>query len=79
MSDQTSNRIKEIMATIFNVDKNVITDNASPETLETWDSLQHMNMIVALEEEFKITFDDEQITSMLDFKSVAQAVEKNLN
>ena len=77
MSEQTNNRIKEIMATIFSVDKSTINDDSSPETLETWDSLQHMNMIVALEEEFGIVFNDDQITDMLDFKSVAKAVAAN--
>ena len=78
MSEQTSNRIKEILASVFSVDKSIINDQSSPENIETWDSLQHMNMIVALEEEFGITFNDEQITSMLDFKSVVEAVESNI-
>ncbi|MEO5572034.1 MAG: acyl carrier protein [Bacteroidia bacterium] len=78
MNDQTSDKIKNIMSTIFNVDKSAINDDSSPETVETWDSLQHMNMIVALEEEFGIIFNDDQITSMLDFKSVSEAVQYNL-
>ncbi len=77
MSEQTNNKIKEIMATVFNVEKSAINDDSSPETLETWDSLQHMNLIVSLEEEFGITFNDDQVTDMLDFKSVVKAVEDN--
>jgi acyl carrier protein len=78
MKEQLNDRIKNIMSAIFNVDKNVINEDSSPETIETWDSLQHMNMIVALEEEFGITFNDDQVTSMLDFKSVSEAVSGNL-
>jgi acyl carrier protein len=74
MSQPNTEKIKEILATVFNVDKSTINDSTSPETLETWDSLQHMNMIAALEEEFGISFTDDQISDMLDFKSVVSAV-----
>ena len=45
-------RIKNVMASIFKVDISEIDENISPDTLENWDSLGHMNLIVALEEEF---------------------------
>lgn len=48
-------RIKNVMASIFKVDISEIDENISPDTLENWDSLGHMNLIVALEEEFDIT------------------------
>lgn len=78
MNEQNNDKIKNIMSAIFSVDKNVINEDSSPETIETWDSLQHMNMIVALEEEFGITFNDDQISSMIDFKSVSEALSQNV-
>ena len=77
MNEQINNKIKEIMSSVFNVDINTINDGSSPETIETWDSMQHMNLIVALEEEFGITFTDDQIGEMLDFKSTVDAVLQN--
>ena len=77
MNEQINNKIKEIMSSVFNVDINTINDGSSPETIETWDSMQHMKLIVALEEEFGITFTDDQIGEMLDFKSTVDAVLQN--
>ena len=77
MNEQINNKIKEIMSSVFNIDINTINDGSSPETIETWDSMQHMNLIVALEEEFGITFTDDQIGEMLDFKSTVDAVLQN--
>ena len=50
------NRIIKVMANVFNIDANIITYDSSPDNIETWDSLKHMNLIVALEEEFCVEF-----------------------
>ena len=78
MTEQNNDKIKNVMSTIFNVDKSAINNASSPETIEAWDSLQHMNLIVALEEEFGIVFNDDQISTMIDFKSVSEAVNENV-
>ena len=51
-------RIKNVMSAVFEVSPYQINYESSPDTIETWDSLKHMNLIIALEEEFKIQFTD---------------------
>ena len=51
-------RIKQVMSDVFNIDINSINDTSSPDNIENWDSLKHMNLITALEEEFGVIFDD---------------------
>lgn len=72
------NRIKEIMSIVFETDLSMIDDSASPETIENWDSLKHMNLIAALEEEFKITFSDDEILDMLNYKFILKIVKEKL-
>lgn len=60
-----NDRIKKVMAEIFGIDQTVIGDDASPGNIEQWDSLRHMNLIVALEEEFDVRFPDEGISEMV--------------
>jgi acyl carrier protein len=55
------NRIKKVMSDVFDIDIESINNDSSPDNIENWDSLKHMNLIVALEEEFEIEFDDEAI------------------
>jgi len=60
-------RIKTVMSAVLNVSADQIDTNTSPDNIETWDSLRHMNLIVALEEEFEIEFNDEDIVEMLNY------------
>jgi len=63
-------QLKEVLAKVFNVDNSEITEDCSPDTIENWDSLRHMNLIVALEEEFKIEFNDDQIVEILSYQLI---------
>ena len=43
---------------------------------ESWDSLSHLMLIVKLEEKFQIKFKDDELVSLVDFKSICQIVSK---
>ena len=60
-------RIKKVMSDVFNIDVSLINNESSPDNIENWDSLKHMNLIVALEEEFEIEFDDEEIVDSMNY------------
>ena len=68
------NRIKKVMSEVLGIDEASISDSTSPENVESWDSLKEMNIIVALEEEFDIEFNDEDIIEMLNFKLIYEIV-----
>ena len=70
------NRIKKVMSEVLGIDEASISDNTSPENVESWDSLKQMNIIVALEEEFDIEFNDEDIIEMLNFKLIYEIVKE---
>ena len=67
-------RIRQIMADIFGLAPAAIGDDASRETLEQWDSMGHMNLCLALEEEFRIALDGERVAHMATFRDVLGAV-----
>jgi len=54
-------KIKEIMASVLNIEIDKISDNSSPDTIEAWDSLKQMDLIISIEEEFNIEFSDEEL------------------
>lgn len=64
---------REIYARLNRIFQNVFDDSSIrvyPETtaddIEDWDSLEHINLIVALEEEFGMKFTMGEITGMKD-------------
>ena len=63
-------QIAKIMAIVFEVNSDSINENTSADTIETWDSLRHMNLILALEEEFNVTIPDEEVGNLMNFKLI---------
>jgi acyl carrier protein len=63
-------QVKEIMASVFEVASNQITEDTTPQSLENWDSLRHINLVVALEDAFAVEFDEEEIADMISYKLV---------
>jgi acyl carrier protein len=59
-------KVFEIMAQVMSVSIESVKDDSSPDTIETWDSLKHMSLILTLEEEFGVQFSDEEIVAMLN-------------
>ncbi len=60
----------------MNVAIDEINENSSPDTVKNWDSLQHMNLILALEEEFKISFSDKEIVEMLSVGIIIETLKE---
>lgn len=43
-----------------------VKEDSSPDTIEVWDTLKHVSLILTLEEEFDIPFSDEEIAEILN-------------
>lgn len=67
-------RVLNVVSQVLGIPVDEITDDSSPENVEAWDSLKHMNLVLALEEEFGIRFSDERIVAMLSVRSIKDAV-----
>ncbi len=63
-------KIKNIMAKVFNVSIEKITDDASPDSIASWDSLNHVNLIIALEQAFGVSFDANETIELLNYKLI---------
>ena len=57
-------RIRELFATILQVDPARIQDNSEPATLDRWDSMQHLILVSGFEEEFGVDVDPEEAIAM---------------
>jgi acyl carrier protein len=64
------NVLKKVMATMLNVEVSMINEDSSMDNVVTWDSLRHMNLVLALEEEFKVTIPDEDAGNITSYKLI---------
>ncbi len=62
--------LKQVIATMLNVDVSIINENSSMDNVPSWDSLRHMNLVLALEDEFKVTIPDEDAGNITSFKLI---------
>ena len=67
-------KIKEIIKQAFELQK--VDDLISQSNCNQWDSLRHLNLIVDLEEAFKVSFEPEEIAEMKDLKYIEAIILK---
>lgn len=63
-------KIKKVMSVVFEIPFESITDDASSDNIDNWDSLRHLNLILALEEEFGISIPDEEVGNLVNYKLI---------
>ncbi|MBI4309186.1 MAG: acyl carrier protein [Candidatus Omnitrophica bacterium] len=63
-------KLRNIMAEVFDVPVDEIKEDLSAHTLANWDSLKHINLILALQKEFGVRFEDEEIPTMISYAMI---------
>ena len=72
-------RIRELFATLLQVDAGQITDQTTPEQVARWDSMQHLMLVSGFEEEFGVDVDPEEAVDMYrDFATFKRVVLQKL-
>lgn len=78
MNPAVFDQIRAMASDIFGVPPERITVASSPQTLENWDSIQHLNLVLAIEEKFGLQLSPEEIEQMKTVGETAKLVESKL-
>jgi acyl carrier protein len=78
MNPTILDQVRDVAADLFAIPRESITPEASPDTIEQWDSMQHLNLILELEMTFGVKFTPKEQLEMLSIGAVATAVERKL-
>ncbi|MHC4166268.1 MAG: acyl carrier protein [Planctomycetota bacterium] len=68
-------KVRAIMVEIFQVSENKIPPDLEQEDLENWDSLQHLNLMLALEQEFEVTLDVDDLATLTSVPAILKYLE----
>ena len=71
--------IREIMSKVFEIEVSEIPNNATQKDIMKWDSLQHLNLIVEIEDKYDISIDPEDISTMVSIEKITEVVNKYKN
>ncbi len=61
--------LRQLIADVFRIAPDQVTDDLSPDTLRAWDSMGHLGLVSALETAYSLQLTDEEVA---DMTSVAQ-------
>ncbi len=71
-------QVRGIASDLFGVPADRILSESSPETIEAWDSTQHLNLVLALEEKFGVQLSPEEMEQMHNVGEAASLIESKL-
>jgi acyl carrier protein len=72
-------RVRQIAADIFSTPADRMTRQSSPEEIEKWDSVQHLSLVLALEQGFNVQFDPEEMDQMKTLGDITDLVDLKLS
>ena len=70
----TLNAVREVVADVLGLRVELVTPDLTSEGHEAWDSVQHLNIVVALEERFGVELEPEDIDKMRSVRRIAGVV-----
>jgi acyl carrier protein len=71
-------QVRGVASDLFGVPVHRIVAESSPEMIEAWDSTQHLNFVLALEEKFGLQLSPEEVEQMRNVGEAARLVESKL-
>jgi len=73
----TLNQVKEAIAETLNVPSSSITSESSADSIDAWDSLAQVNLMITIEQTFDIMLDVEDFMNLNSVASITEFIDKN--
>lgn len=78
MREVVRHKVLSIAADVLSVSAGSLTETSSPKTVESWDSIRHLSLVLALEDRFALQFAPEEMEQMETIGQMASLVEAKL-
>lgn len=71
-------KLQEIFRDIFDDESIIITSRTTADDIEEWDSIEHINLIGAVEDEFGIKFKMREVSGMKNVGEMAEIIKSRV-
>jgi acyl carrier protein len=71
---EIAGKLREVFVEALDLDADVEVENLKYREIEAWDSVGHMALVAAIEDEFDVQFDTDQVIDMSSFKVATEMV-----
>ena len=68
-------RLNEVFQDVFDDDSLTVTPNTTASDIEDWDSLSHITLVAAVEDEFRMKFSMKEVTGMKNVGEMVKLIE----
>ncbi len=68
------NRLNEVFRDVFDDDSITVNASTTADDIEDWDSMEHINLIGAVEDEFGVRFKMGEVSGMKNVGEMAQII-----
>jgi acyl carrier protein len=69
-------KLVEIVAELFDLEAAAVHEALTPEDVELWDSMNHLRLVSAVEEEFRIKLSMQEIESIRSLATLQAMIEQ---
>jgi acyl carrier protein len=67
-------RIRSILSDVLEMPAHDISEGLSAEQTSNWDSMRQINLMMALEEAFDVSFTSEELGTLTSYRAIADAL-----
>lgn len=72
-------RLNNVFRDLFDDESITVNESTTADDIEDWDSLEHINLIVAVEQEFNIKFNMGEVTTMKNVGDMVDIIIKRMS
>lgn len=72
--EQVFEKLNEVFRDVFDDESICVNDSTTSNDIEDWDSLEHINLLAAVEQEFGVKFNMGQVLSMKNVGEMADII-----
>ena len=69
-------RLNRVFQDVFDDDSIRVTPNTTADDIEDWDSLEHINLVEAVEQEFRMRFKMKEVSGMKNVGEMVRIIEE---
>lgn len=79
MNQDVFSEVLRTAANVLSVDVKRLSADSSPVEVESWDSVRHLNLILALEAKYAIAFEPEEMDQMRTLGEIATVINRRIS
>ena len=67
-------RVRHILGVVLEIPEKEIDEGLSAEQTTNWDSIRHLDLVMALEEAFGVSFSSEELGALTSYRAIVGAL-----